>query len=279
MTSNRDITTVLRTLDPSSGIADPTSARARHDLQRILETDPTADQPSQPRSSPIGLSEKKIRPPRTTRPVRRMALAGGVLALTAGAVALPAVTGGDKAFASWTRMPTGMSASERTDSADSCRDQQRDGAGPGYADQLDSAQPAIAERRGVWTTVILKGRSGFSALCVTDSSSHLFARDMIGSVGAPTVDVHLGPRDLTAISLGSGTMRAGDISLAAGTAGSDVVGVVYRSRTHGDVAATVSGGYFALWFPGDELAGLPHDGVEVDVTYRDGSVGTARLSL
>lgn len=279
MTSNRDITTVLRTLDSASGVADPTSARARRDLQRILEAGPSADQPSEPRSSATEPSDKRSRPRRTTRSVRRVALAGGVLALTAGAVVLPAVTGGDQAFASWTRVPTGMSASERTDSADSCRDQQRDGAGAGYADQLDSAQPAIAERRGVWTTVILKGTSGFSALCVKDSSGHLFARDMIGSVGSPSVYLHPGPRDLTAISLGSGTMSAGDISLAAGTAGSDVVRVVYRSRTHGDVYASVSGGYFALWFPGDELEDLPSDGVEVDVTYSDGSVGTARLSL
>ena len=45
-------------------------------------------------------------------------------------------------------------------------------------------------------------------------------------------------------------MSAGDVSLAAGTAGSDVVGVVYHSATQGDVTATVDQGHFALWFPG-----------------------------
>ena len=277
MTSNRDISTVLKTLDPASRPVETSSPRARADLQRILEADPSAGQPRQPQSSGFG---PRTRPSKATRNVRRVVLAGGVLAVTAGAVALPAVTGGDSAFASWTRVPQGMSASERADAAASCREQQQGGAGAGYVDQLDRAQPAIAERRGVWTTVILAGGHGFSAMCVTDDSSRLFAKDMIGSVGTASPNVTPGPRDLIAMSLGSGAMSAGDISLAAGPAGRDIIGVVYRSRTHGNVDATVSGGYFALWFPGDELKNASSSSpVEVEVTYRDGSTGTSRLSL
>jgi hypothetical protein len=75
-------------------------------------------------------------------------------------------------------------------------------------------------------------------------------------------------------------MTAGEISLAAGHAGADVVGVVYRSQTHGDVTATVSHGRFALWLPGDELEDAnAGEGVEVEVTYGDGSTGTSRLKL
>lgn len=74
-------------------------------------------------------------------------------------------------------------------------------------------------------------------------------------------------------------MKAGDLSMAAGEAGSDVVEIVYRSRTRGDVAATVSKGHFALWLPGDELRDLSSTGVEVEVTYRDGSTGTTLLTL
>lgn len=279
MTGNRDISTVLKTLDPASRPAEAGNPRARADLQRILDADPSADHQRQLQSSASG---RKSRPSKTTRNVRRFVLAGGVLAVTAGVVALPAVTGGDAAFASWTRVPQGMSASERADAADSCRGRQLDGAGAGYADQLDHARLAIAERRGVWTTVILAGAREFSALCVTDDSSHMFGfgTDMIGSVGTPSPYVTPGPRDLIAMSLGNGTMSAGDISLAAGPAGRDVIGVVYHSRTHGNVDATVSGGYFALWFPGDELKDASSSNpVEVEVTYRDGSTDTSRLSL
>ena len=211
---------------------------------------------------------------------RRVALAGGMLAaVTAGLVVLPSLTGSDQAFASWTPAPQGMSVQESTDAAASCRQMQEDGAGAAYADDLSRAEPAVAERRGVWTTVVLAGTDGFSALCITDDSTHLFAKDMIGSVGTPTDYAAPAPRALTATDLGVGTMNAGDLSLAAGTAGSDIVGVVYHSRTHGDVSATVSQGRFALWLPGDELKDSSSNGVEVEVTYRDGRTGTSRLTL
>lgn len=74
-------------------------------------------------------------------------------------------------------------------------------------------------------------------------------------------------------------MSAGELSLAAGTAGSDIFGVVYHSRTHGDVSATVSRGRFALWLPGDELKDASRNGVEVEVTYRGSRTGTSRLTL
>lgn len=172
-----------------------------------------------------------------------------------------------------------MSEQERVDAAASCRRSQKNGAGGQYADDLSTAQPVIAERRGVWTTVVLAGTNGFSAMCITDDSTSLFAKDMIGSVGTPTDYATPGPRDLMATSLGAGTMNAGDLSLAAGTAGSNVARVVYYSRTHGDVAATVSQRHFALWLPGDELKDASSNGVEVKVTYRDGSTGTSRLTL
>jgi len=156
---------------------------------------------------------------------------------------------------------------------------QEDGAGAKYVNELSSAVPAVAERRGVWTTVVLAGTDGFSAMCITDDSTHLFAKDMIGSVGTPTDYAAPAPRALTTTDLGVGTMNVGDISLAAGTAGSDIVGVVYHSRTHGGVSATVSRGRFALWLPGNELKNASSNGVEVEVTYRDGRTGTSRLTL
>lgn len=215
------------------------------------------------------------------RPRRgRVALAGGMLAAaTAGLVVLPSLSGSDQAFATWTPAPRGMSAQERADAAAGCRQSQKEGPGAEYADELSSAEPAIAERRGVWATVVLVGSDGFSAMCITDDSSHPFAKDMIGSLGAPADNAAPGPRALAATDLGVGTMNAGDVSLAAGVAGSDVVAVVYRSRIRGNVSATVSQGRFALWLPGNELKYASSNGVDVEATYRDGRKGTSRLTF
>lgn len=277
MTRIHDINTALRSLDAADHHVDPTNTRARTDLQSILATAP----PPTPLRQPWSPSANRVRRPRrVARTTRRVALTGGmVAAVTATLVALPSLTGGDQAFASWTPAPHGMSAQERADAAASCRHNQKDGPGADYADSLSSAEPVIAERRGVWTTVVLAGTDGFSAMCITDNSTHLFDKDMIGSFGTPTDYAAPRPRDLTATDLGAGTMNAGDLSLAAGTAGSDIVKVAYHSRSHGDVAATVSQGHFALWLPGDEFKDSSRNGVEVEVTYRDGTTGTKRLTL
>ena len=88
-----------------------------------------------------------------------------------------------------------------------------------YADEAEGAAVAVAERRGVWTTVVLAGEDGFSALCITDDAVHLFSNGMIGSVGKPADHTTPGPRELIATDLGTGSMDAGEISLAAGAAG------------------------------------------------------------
>ena len=268
MTRSHKLDPVLRSLDPASDDGDP--ARARRDLRAILAVDPGT-----------GLRTREIRRPRRVGRVGRVGrvvlFVGVAAAVTAGVVVLPAFRGGDRAFASWTAEPAGLSPARSADAADGCRDNLEDGAGSGDLDRLRRAQPAVAEHRGVWTTVVLAGDAGFSALCITDDSAGRFDDAMIGSVGTSAV-VAPGPRDLVATDLGTGTLNAGELSLAAGWAGGDVVGLTYRSSAHGAVAATVDRGRFALWFPGDELKDTA-DGVEVEVTYRDGGTGTSRLSL
>jgi hypothetical protein len=268
-----DITATLRSLDPADRHVDPTNARARADLHAILATDPASSGQHAP-SPPEAMAG------RPRRAARRVALVGGMAAaVAAGMVAMPSLTGGDQAFATWTAVPGDMSAQQRPEAAADCRENLEDGAGGEHADHLESAETAIAESRGVWTTVVLAGTDGFSAMCITDDSSHLFGKAMIGSVGAPTDYDAPGPRELFATDLGVGSMNGRDISLAAGHAGSNIVGVVYPSRAHGDVAATVSHGQFALWLPGDELMDASSNGVEVEVTYRDGTTATSTLTL
>lgn len=215
-----------------------------------------------------------------TRTVRRLGiLAAAVAAVTAGLLVLPGLSGGDAALATWTAVPTEMNAKERHDVAEDCRGSKKDVGGGMYQQDLAAAKVAISERRGVWTTVVLAGQGGFSALCITDDSFHLFGKSMIGSVGRPAVGAPLAPRELRASALGTGTMDAGNISLAAGEAGSAVVGMTYKSKTQGEVAATVSMGRFALWLPGEELRNASSEGMEVQVKYDDGTTGTLKLSL
>ena len=276
MSRTHEIEGALRSLDAADHPVHPGDARARTDLERILTTDSSPaplHQPRPPSAAP------EARPARVGRAARSAALVGAVLvAGTVGVVALPSLPGGDQAFASWTPDPAAVSMAQRPEAAEGCRREQQDASADPRA-QLSAAEPVIAERRGVWTTVVLAGRNGFSAICITDGSSPFFADGMIGSIGTPSDYAAPGPRGLTASSLGSGTVNDGELSLAAGTTGSDVVGIVYRSPTYGEVTATVSQGHFALWLPGAELEGASSNGVALDVTYRDGSTASNRLTL
>ncbi|MDQ0620052.1 hypothetical protein [Arthrobacter globiformis] len=278
MTRNQDIDALLRTLDAADPQRSTNAHRVRPDLQRILATD-TGQEPQQ-QSAPSGVIDKTRSARRTGRPVRRFAIVGGmVAAATAGLIVLPSLSGGDLAFASWTPAPASMSEQDRAAAAADCRSSQKGTGGGMYAADVVSAQLAIAERRGVWTTVVLSGAGGFSVMCITDDFASLFTKGMIGSIGKPANQASPGPRELIATDLGTGSMSAGYISLAAGAAGSDIAEVSYVSRAHQKVKATVSQGRFALWLPGDELQDAASNGVEVEVTYRNGTKGTSHLTL
>lgn len=264
-----DLLTQLRSLDPAASVGsiDPTGPRARAALERILASAPgtpaRSDQPATPR--------------RSAR--RLLVAAGAVVALAvAGALALPSLTGGDRAFATWEPRGHALSAAEQHAATEDCRSAQLDGPGADYDADLDAARPVLAETRGAWTTVILSGAGGFSALCVTDRSTHVFD-DWFGSVGTPSFDTTPGPRELIATDLGTGAIDAGELSLAAGTAGREVTAVSYDSATHGTVHATLAAGHFALWLPGGDFVDAASSGIEVRVTLADGTTRLQRLSL
>lgn len=275
MSSRHDLETALRALDA----AEPHLHRgnALPGVERILAVDPAPAPPHQPRRP---TTDRSRRPAQVRWTNRKAALAAATVAAVAGGVVvLPSLSGGDQAFASWTPNPQAVPTLEWQRASDGCRARQKDGAGADYATQLSAAVPVIAERRGVWTTVVLAGRDGFSAMCITDDSSPFFAKAMIGSVGTPGDYATPGPRDLAVTDLGSGTVSDGALSLAAGTAGAEVVALTYRSPVYGEVTATLSQGHFALWIPGTELEGAAASGITLDVTYRDGSTGRATLTL
>lgn len=261
----------LDAADPAAGAATPRSQAA---LMAILYADPHGD-PHAGR----GLAWSSRRPSSGRRgTVRLLAGSAAVAAAAAAVLALPSVTHGDRAFASWRAVPTGLSSAQAEQAASRCRHEMLSGAGADSADQLATAAPAVAERRGDWTTVVLAGAGGFAATCIADDSTHLF-RDMFGSIGTPAGFPAPGPHTIEITDLGSGTARAGSLSLAAGIAGPDVVAISYHSASHGEVAATVSGGRFALWFPGTELESASRDGIDLAVTYADGHTSRERFRL
>ena len=261
-----DVLTVLRTLDPADppGAVDPGSPGARAALERILATDPVG--------SPAPA------PPRRSRRRILAVTAGVVTVATVGVLALPSLTGGDRAFATWTPEAQPLTRAEQASAAEQCRAAQQDGPGPEYGAQLEAAVPVLAESRGAWTTVVLAGADGFSALCVTDGSTRVFD-DWFGSIGTPVDGSTPRPGELVATDLGTGSLHAGELSLAAGAAGRDVVAVSYASRSHGTVQGTVSGGRFVLWLPGDDFAAAETAGVELEVTLVDGRTRVQRLRL
>lgn len=268
MTTTLD--SALRRLDVADPHASAASPRAQADLASIL-----GDAHCEHSGSP----DPGLPSPRRRTVIRLAVGTGAVAAATVGVfVALPSLTGGDRAFASWTGAPTGLTASEATQAGERCREAMLDGAGADASAQLAAAETAIAERRGAWTTVVLAGADGFAATCITDDSTHLF-RDMFGSIGAPADHVEPTSRSIEVTDLGVGSARAGDLSVAAGVVGADVTGISYHSAARGDVAATVSGGRFALWLPGSELESASRDGVELTVTYAGGETAVQRVRL
>lgn len=249
--------TLLHQLDPADSRRAELSDRARADLEWILSTG------AMPTATPM-------------RRAARRRLAVGLSAAAAlavvGVLAPSAMHGGDTAFASWIPTASSLSSNEREEAAESCR-QELSETVPAAA----QADTALADRRGDWTTVVLSGSRGLSGLCITDASTGWFRNDMIGSVGVVTGLDPVGARGVVATDLGAGTMAAGDISLAAGFAGHQIVGITTDTESHGVVKATVTDGRFALWFPGDELG--DRDSVPVEVTYSDGSTATVDLQF
>ncbi|MFZ3454449.1 hypothetical protein [Arthrobacter sp. 7Tela_A1] len=252
---------LLRSLDPAASGAPVDRLRAHRDLERILTAEPDA----------YRAAAGPARPDPRARKVRRRVLVGAAAAVTLGLVALPALGGGDPAFATWTNVPAVLSPADAERAAEACRSSDRN-----TPEESMRSQVAIAEQRGDWTTVILSGQDGFSVMCVSDGS--LFG-GAFGYSGQRPDATEPEPRGLLPISMGMGSTRSGDLSMVVGAAGADVVGVSYTSQTEGEVVGSVANGYFVVWFPGDELRDYPADGVELSVEYTDGSSTSVAASL
>ena len=265
MTSDQNLDTLLRSMDPAEQSSPSNPARVQADLNRILSSQlaPAAS------SGGLRLSRELAK---TNRRRRAATLGGLAAAATAGLLVLPAISGeGDPAFATWTAVPGTLIGSERDNAVSDCRRSTQRVGGGMYSAEHSAAEVAIAERRGAWVTVLLSGPDGFEATCTTDATAPWFEKGSFGSVGKPNNVAALSARAIAPTQLGTGTIADKPISLASGRVGADVAAITYTSASKEEVTATVAKGHFAFWLPGNDLQNASDQGVPVKVTYKNGS--------
>lgn len=286
----------LRALDAAP--ADDPVDRGRQEtaLNAILASEPVGaqDDPS-PNAVPT--------PIRRRGTTRWVALAGAAAAVTAGALVLPGLGGGETAYASWTAAPTRVAPDELGRVTDSCQtlaDQPPpEGLPPGVTSP-PTANAAdltllLGERRGDWVFTSMTASSTEGTQWVM----HCLAELPTGSPDAPA-HVSFGVRGVQewAPPQGSEFIEGalsgfGGASLGAsgpdepasatdGWVGPDVVGVTI----HGGgvtIEATLKDGRYAAWWPNaafDRPEDLPSGGqwlgppspATYDLTLRDGTV-------
>lgn len=274
MKSDQNLDTLLCSMDAAEQSSPPDPSRARTDLNFILSSQPV----SIVGSSGLRTGEEPTRS-KAVRRRRAVALGGLAAAVTAGLVVMPALSGGDPAFATWTATPGELIGSERDNAVSDCRNSKQNVGGGMYSAELSTSEVAIAERRGAWVTVVISGADGFEATCTTDATAPWFRKGMIGSIGKPTNASGLPARGIAATQLGTGTIADKPISIASGRVGTDVTEVSYTNSSNEDVIATVAKGHFAFWLPGNELQNATDQGVPVRVSYQDGSTEVQMLDF
>ncbi|MFB9207798.1 hypothetical protein ACFFV7_41910 [Nonomuraea spiralis] len=230
----------LRGLDPAVTPADldtGTDPKARALLARVMAADP------------MGAPAPTISSPRVLT-ARRLTVAGaGVAAGVAAALLLPGVFGGGSAMAAWTATPHTVSGDRAIDAQEKCLDNAQDTAKRTTGRDL-GFRPVVTEGRGPWTLVY-----------VNDGSSHLAEitcllrdGDLVGAHGSAPGP---GAQPLPPVPAGSARAVLGSVlstseesvRTVTGRVGADVVGLELSTEAKGDVTATVTGGYFAAWWP------------------------------
>ena len=282
MTTHDDtsITRSLRVLDAADRVLDETQgARAAATLERILATDPEHDPGPDAPTPTAGPS------PTPRRRAHRLLLGGGlVAAATTAAVAVPLVTGGEEAFASWSPTPIALTGAERTAAVDACLVLQGDHDGELAFDPDADPSVLIAEARGGWSYVVftIAGRSGdLEGSCLVPDDLVADPRPdeggFFGGMGSATETAGTPPaRDVARETVsGFGSVDGDLFAYAEGLAGAEVERIDVTTPGGTTVEASVDNGRWAVWWPaGDdamdnpEITGAP----AYEITLRDGTV-------
>ncbi|MDA0636466.1 hypothetical protein OUY22_23870 [Nonomuraea sp. MCN248] len=230
----------LRDLDPAVTPADldtSTDPKARSLLARVVATDP------------MGVPAPTISSRRVLTARRLAMVSGGVAAGIAAALLLPGVFGGGTAMAAWTATPHTVSGDRAAEAQEKCLDNARDDARRTTGREF-GFRPVVTEGRGPWTLVY-----------VNDGGSHLAEitcllrdGDLVGSHGSTpgpgAQPLPPAPAGSARASLGAGTSSSEEsVRTVTGRVGAGVVGLELATEAKGSVTATVTGGYFAAWWP------------------------------
>jgi hypothetical protein len=253
--ANSRLDATLRSLD----VAGTLTAEQQHaaaTLERIVATAPAAGSTHPGATAPVRRSRRRL---------LLIPAAVAAAALTAAVIVLPGGEGGGRAYASWTPVPSALTAAEVDLVAPACRERLRGGPL-----DLERARLVLAERRGEYVALLYRTDD-------PDMSGSCLAHNLQGTDDVDDVDAGIGGGSGPALPAPARGFTQGaiadyrDASITDGAAGADVAGVTIHA---GDltVQASVSNGRYVAWWPGsafewdrDQPSG--EDGARLIITY------------
>jgi hypothetical protein len=238
----------LRTLDAAETLSAEQRQRAAVTLERIMANAPAAG------AAPVRRSRRRL-----------LLLPAAAAALALVAVAVPLASTPQRAYASWTAVPTALTPAETTLVAPACRKELRGGSL-----DLGRANLVLAERRGEYVVLLYRtDNPDVSGSCLahnppgTDDVDDV--RAAIGGSSGPALAAP--PRSFTEGALAD--FR--DASVTDGAVGADVTGVTIRTGER-TVQASVRNGRYVAWWPGPSTNHNGQETLRYDLTLTDGTV-------
>lgn len=234
----------LQALDPARDDSGPRASSQDTALHHIL-------------NSPRDRSDEALVPRRGSRPTAvASVLAALVLAL--GAVVWSLAPG--QVYATWTPSPEPVSPELRQEVLATCPMVAHEVVGEGEdADVMQvSLEPVLIDVRGDHTYVISADEAGRYAECFVTHQDGEVRALAATDAGQPAALPMTAAEGITVLQSGTSEWSQEDdevpgaLTSAFGYAGDDVARVVLRTEAGEQVQATVEGGWWAAWAPGDD---------------------------
>lgn len=252
----------LRTIDPARDVDDSLASgdRAQRTLTRIVD------------------SEASPRGPLVTRRTSRRWYVAAAAAAASALVLVPVPGGSGTAYAGWVATARPATPAEQRTQGSACLAMHAD---PGAGDEVHHYTVSLVEMRGGdYAYTVLAGADGFEATCLHRTTPGPLQG--FGFGGPLTQDPS--QRAIVTNSVREGDLETDDTLFeVTGKVGTDVTAVTIHAPGV-DVHATVAGGRFAAWWPGESSSSLldrlrpagPPD-PDVTLTYQDGTTHRAPI--
>jgi len=203
---------------------------------------------------------------RPRRSLRPWLLAGAAAAVAAAAVVIPTITA-DQAYSSWTSIPAALSGPDLHAAAQECQGFWQDTGLLADADL--TAEADLAEQRGDFRYVLMSTPTHHLDCLIRADEGPGGAGYWAGSASEHRAGDMPAPDGLTAVSVA--LVERDDVALLFlhARVGEEVQEAVAHIPGHGDVHATVQGGYLAAWAP-EVNPGELEEGIGVTLTLAEG---------